>query len=398
MKLGLVLTTATLACNLFGNVNLAEILTRGLFVGTLLMVWLPLGFLVLKAIFHFILTSTLAMRLHTVQSHGKLIYTRICFGLRIFVIGVWIFFVVRYFSIEWIWQTIWEALQWELHLGSLSLSPTKLVLFLAVLWVTLLLARFVRFVLEQELLTRLSLDRGIPTAISRLVHYTLVGIGLFIASSAAGLSFSQFAIITGALSVGIGFGLQNIVNNFVSGLILIVERPVDVGDTVELGNLIGRVHTIGLRSSVVRTTTGAEVIVPNAHFIANEVINWTLSDQHRRIEIPVGVAYGSDPHAVIGALMAAARDQEGVLSVPEPTVLFDGFGESSLDFQLHFWTPEFQRWRTVRSAVTLAIHDELGKAGIEIPFPQRDLHVRSIDDSARRVLEKSSDRQTPPST
>ena len=397
LKLGLMLTTAALLFNIFGNFNLAEILTRGMFVATLLMVWLPLAYLVVKAILEFMLTSRVAMKFRTIQSHGTLIYTRVCFGLRALVIGTWIIFVVRYFSIEWIWEVYWQSLQWELRIGSLTLSPTNVVLFVLILWATMLLARFVRFVLEQEILSRVALERGLPTAISRLIHYALVGIGVFIASSAAGLSFSQFAIITGALSVGVGFGLQNIVNNFISGLILMVERPVDVGDTVELGALIGQVRIIGLRSSVVRTTTGAEVIVPNSHFIANEVINWTLSDQHRRIEIPVGVAYGTDPHAVIAALMAAAKDKKGVLSVPEPVVLFDGFGDNSLNFQIRFWTPEFQGWRVIRSAVALAIHDELKNAGIVIPFPQRDLHLRSVDDVVRQELDKLPRNQSPPS-
>jgi small-conductance mechanosensitive channel len=200
-----------------------------------------------------------------------------------------------------------------------------------------------------------------------------------IAVSAAGIDLSKFALLAGALGVGIGFGLQNIVNNFISGLILIFERPIQIGDVIELSELRGTVNRIGIRSSTIRTFSGAEVIVPNANLISNEVVNWTLSDKMRRIEIPVGVAYGSDPNQVLGILKTLARNHESVLKVPEPFVLFRGFGDSSLDFELRFWTGDFNTWMELQTQVTLLVHDALKGAGIEIPFPQRDLHIKSSD-------------------
>jgi small-conductance mechanosensitive channel len=181
----------------------------------------------------------------------------------------------------------------------------------------------------------------------------------------------------GALGVGIGFGLQNVVNNFVSGLILLYERPVQKSDIIEVGSLLGEVRRIGVRSSTVRTYDGAEVIVPNASLISQEVVNWTLSDRTRRIEIPLNVAYGTDPGRVIDLLLAAVTDKRGVLQMPQPVALFQGFGDSSLDFVVRFWTAEFDRWSQVSSDVRAAIYDAVRKDGIEIPFPQRDLHVRA---------------------
>jgi small-conductance mechanosensitive channel len=235
----------------------------------------------------------------------------------------------------------------------------------------------IRVVLEDEVFNRLSLPRGIPATISMLVRYSFITIGFFVAIAVAGISLDNLAIIVGAFSVGIGFGLQNIFNNLVSGLILAFERPVQVGDTIERGNLLGTVQTIGIRSSRVRTYDGAEVIVPNGHLISNEVINWTLSDQQRRIEVLVGVAYGTNVRTVLDLLRETAGSHEEVLSYPPPMALFQGFGDSSLNFRLLFWTGRFENWLQVKSEVATRVSEALKEAKIEIPFPQRDINFKN---------------------
>jgi small-conductance mechanosensitive channel len=207
----------------------------------------------------------------------------------------------------------------------------------------------------------------------------LVSIGFLLAATAAGMELSHLAIILGAFSVGIGFGLQNIFNNLVSGLILVFERPINEGDIVEVNSLLGRVKKIGIRSSIVRTFSGAEVIVPNGELISNELINWTLSDQFRRADVQVGVAYGTDPALVIDLLLNIATENKRVNKKPLPQAFFVDFGESSLDFRLLAWTNQEFRLE-VESELRLAINIKLKEAGIEIPFPQRDLHVRSMPD------------------
>jgi len=202
--------------------------------------------------------------------------------------------------------------------------------------------------------------------------------------AAAGIPLSNFAIIAGALSVGIGFGMQNVVNNFVSGLILAFERPIQIGDTIEVGQVLGEVKSIGIRASNVRTFDGAEVIVPNGDLISAQVVNWTLSDRRRRVRIPVGVAYGTDPQRVIDLLKEVANKHDEVVDDPKPNVLFRAFGESSLDFEMRFWTRSHDRWVGISSDIAVAANAALKEAGIEIPFPQRDLHVRSIDGQAVR--------------
>ena len=278
-----------------------------------------------------------------------------------------------------------------LVLGNFKISLLNIILFVVILWVTSLLSRTVRYLLKDDILPRANLTRGMSSTVSLLVNYAILGVGILLAFAAAGVQAGQLTILAGALGVGIGFGLQNIVNNFVSGLILIFERPVQIGDTIEVGTLIGKVTRIGIRASTVRTFQGAEVIVPNGNLISNEVVNWTLSDQLRRLEIQVGVAYGTDPQTVLDLLVEVAKSHESVLDTPEPFALFQSFGDSSLDFVLRCWTGDFENWVTVDSEVTVAVHDAIAKAGIEIPFPQQDLHVRSLDPSVTAAFEKKDD-------
>jgi small-conductance mechanosensitive channel len=213
--------------------------------------------------------------------------------------------------------------------------------------------------------------------ISVIVRFSMISVGIFLAVSAIGMPLNQLTIIISAFSVGIGFGLQNIVNNFVSGIVLLFERPVQIGDTVEVNNLIGSVKSMGIRSSNIRTFDGAEVVVPNANLISNEVINWTLSDKKRRIEIFSGVAYGSDVYLVKEILLGILNHHPDILKEPEPLVLFNDLGESSLDFRLLFWTDNYDKWIIIKSEVIFKIHDTFNEAGIKIPFPQRDLHIKS---------------------
>jgi potassium efflux system protein len=240
------------------------------------------------------------------------------------------------------------------------------------------LTKSVIFLLSHVILPQLSLRRGLPYAVSRITYYLLLLLVALATLSATGLEVNKFTVFTGALGVGLGFGLQNIVNNFVSGLILLCERPVHIGDTVDIGGLVGAVRRIGARSSTVLTTQGAEVIVPNSNLLSNQVINWTLSSEWRRIDIRVGVAYGTQPERVIRLLMGVAESHPGVLLDRPPAAFFLGFGESALNFELRFWCASQDAWFQLQSDVTVAIDKALRDAGIEIPFPQRELHIRSV--------------------
>ncbi|MBD3220776.1 mechanosensitive ion channel, partial [bacterium] len=260
----------------------------------------------------------------------------------------------------------------------ISVSLADILAFVAVVWLSFGLSRWLRALLEDEFLPRFRMPRGVPNTISRLTHYAVLLIGFLFAVNLAGLDLNRFTLLVGAFGVGIGFGLQNVVNNFISGLILLFERPVQVSDRVQVGSMLGFIEHIGIRASVIRTFEGAEVIVPNGQLISDVVTNWTLSDRMRRIDIEVGVAYGTDPDLVLGVLRRVADEHPDVLAEPEPYVLFMAFGESSLDFSLRAWTADYEQFLRIGSELRVGIARALKDAGIEIPFPQRDLHLRTV--------------------
>jgi small-conductance mechanosensitive channel len=190
-----------------------------------------------------------------------------------------------------------------------------------------------------------------------------------------GMDFSKVSIMAGAFGVGIGFGLQSIVNNFVSGLILLFERPMHVGDTVELGNLQGTVRRIGIRASVIHTGAGADIIVPNSQLITDKVTNWTLSDRLRRVDLQVGVNYGADPKRVIELLERTALAHPDVLREPAPRALFTAYGDSSINFELRVWPRQFHLAAQVKSDLATAVYDAVHAAGMSFPFPQREVRL-----------------------
>ncbi len=328
---------------------------------------------------------TLALRvrplglLRMVQRSRYLMRLRIRHVLRTLAFLVWAVTTLELVALRRpLVQTVEEILYFNIEVGSVSFTIGGIAAFVFTIWFSFQLSRFVRFVLSEDIFPRLQVARGIPYAISAFSHYVIVLLGFFIAIAAMGIDMDRFALLAGALGVGIGFGLQNVVNNFISGLILLSERPVQVGDTIEAGGALGEIKRIGIRSSTVRTWTGAELIVPNSELISERVTNWTLSDRQRRVDVPVGVAYGTDRNRVIDVLSEAVQDCPGILEQPAPAVLFRGFGDSSLDFEVRAWTDDLTGIARVQSDMAMAIGQAIDQAGIEIPFPQRDLHIRSI--------------------
>jgi small-conductance mechanosensitive channel len=280
---------------------------------------------------------------------------------------------------------LYDALGWivttPVSMGTVSISLGDVLAFVAVVVLAMGASRAIGLLLEEDVLPQTSMGRGVPHAIARTASYGVFFVGLLLALGAAGIDLSKVTILAGAFGVGIGFGLQNIVNNFISGLILLYERPIQLGDTVEVGPLTGEVKRIGIRSSTLRTFQGAEVIVPNANLIQEQVVNWTLSDRQRRIDLAIGVAYGTPPERVIEILLEIARANPEVNAEPEPLALFRGFGDNALNFELRAWAG-FENYLSVQSKLAIGVNEALQKNGIAIPFPQRD--VRLIVDDKRK--------------
>ena len=374
--LGPVFLAISLVANVLGYVILAEVIVHSGIIGAYLGILLYEGVAVIGGAVALVLRTGTAARINLVARHPELLSRRFTTILRLWAFLWW---GRRFLEVSLLWDPLssWvlELVESGFAIGSMHVSVGDLLAFLVTLVSAVLLSRFLRFVLDEDVLPRVPLPRGVPDTVSRITHYLIVGGGFFLALGAAGVPWDRFTILAGAFGVGIGFGMQTVVNNFVSGLILLFERPIQVGDTIEVGVLKGRVREIGIRASTIRTFDGAEVIVPNGNLVANEVVNWTLSDRNRRVEIPVGVAYGTDPASVQEILIRCAAEHAEVLKMPSPIALFRGFGESSLDFLLRFWAPS-AIWQDVASDVHVALNEALASAGVTIPFPQRDLHLK----------------------
>jgi small-conductance mechanosensitive channel len=266
--------------------------------------------------------------------------------------------------------------------GAVRMSVGDLLLFTLVAWLSFLVSNGVRFLLEEDVFPRVQLAKGLPLALSRMARYAILFVGFSMALGVLGLDLTKVTILAGAVGVGVGFGLQTIVNNFISGLILLFERPIRVGDAIQIGEFQGEVRRIGIRASTVRTWEGADVIVPNSHLVSERVANWTFAEPMRRMDIRVGVVYGTDPQRMIDLLLRVAAEHAKVLREPGPMALFLGFGESALNFELRAWTDWVGEWVLIRSELTVALNAALVGAGIAVASPQRDVRVRMVDGAA----------------
>ena len=273
------------------------------------------------------------------------------------------------------------SLAWARRLGEAPLSGTALTLERSLLLgisllVFILLTSALKRWIQERGIRRMGYEPGKAQALLTIGHYLVVFMGTLALLRVGGVDLASLAVMAGAFSLGIGFGLQTIIHNFVSGLVILLERPIKVGDRIEVQGVQGRVARISFRSTVVVTNDNISVIVPNADLITATVINWTQTDRSVRFVVPVGVAYASDTRLVVDLLLQAARNHPGVLRNPAPDVLLDGFGESSLEFQLRVWTQDFtDRPGILKSEINLAIHDLFRERGVEIPFPQRVVHL-----------------------
>jgi len=272
--------------------------------------------------------------------------------------------------------------QW-LHYPLFQIGKGEVTLFgiagtILLLMFVVLGERIFRRTIVKRMLARSQLDEALRYGIERILGYLFLVLGFYIALQTVGLDLSSLAVLAGAIGVGLGFGLQNIFSNFMSGIIILAERPIAIGDRVEVGGIAGQVSKISLRSTTVVTNDNISIIVPNSQFISETVINWSHGDPKVQFRLPIGVAYGSDTAKVKEVLLAVAANNSMVLPDPPPSVYFESFGDSSLNFELGVWTRDMVRSpRRFRSELNFAIDHGLAAAGIVIPFPQRDLHVKS---------------------
>jgi small-conductance mechanosensitive channel len=272
-------------------------------------------------------------------------------------------------------RRIFEAQLFKL--GETPITLIAIIELVLIIVVAFFVSKIVRKFFRRRVLSRFKLDDGSQFVILRLIHYVLMVIGLLLAINVVGIQLTSLAVIFGLIGVGIAFGLQNITSNFVSGVILLFEPSVDVGDYIQVGEIIGRVSSINMRSTTIITPENITLIVPNSRFIEETVTNWSVGDLKIRTSVRVGVAYGSDTELVTRLLLKAAEDHPTVLPSPEPDVLFNEFGDSSLNFELRVWIPNPNPGtrKKVISDLNYAVDAAFRESKITIPFPQRDVHL-----------------------
>jgi small-conductance mechanosensitive channel len=276
-----------------------------------------------------------------------------------------------------------EWLEKIIQYNFVSLGESKLTIGLVITLilsfvVLFILAEWVRKLLIHKILNRQQISSGTRQSIGTMVKYLLILAGVFSILQTNGIDLSAFGVLAGAIGVGIGFGLQNVTNNFISGLIILFEQPIKVGDRIEVGGISGDVITISARSTTIVTNDNISIIVPNSQFIDSQVINWSHNDHMIRFNFPVGVSYKENPEKVKLVLMEVADQNPGVLKSPPADVLFENYGESSLDFNLRVWSSEYvNKPKVLKSQLYFEIFRRFAEEGIEIPYPQRDLHLKS---------------------
>ena len=385
--IALALLLVAIVANVVGNISLADLLIYGTLTSTYASAIMFSAAFIVDDFVRMMVRSKIGQNLRMVTLRGAEIAQGTEKIARFVAVLAWLSATIGAFQL-WVpfSQRIKQLLETSWQFGELSFTLGGIGTFVLGVLIAVYASRTVRFLLNEEILSRVSWPPGAKSTTATLVYYGVLFGGLLLALNAAGIETSQFALIVGALGVGIGFGLQNVVNNFVSGLILMFERPIQPGDIIDIETLQGRVIEIGLRATRVKTWEGAEVVVPNGNLLSGNLVNWTLSDSSRRVELPIGVAYGSNVRRVLEILLRVATEQRDAMKDPAPNVLFVGFGESSLDLVVRFWTRDATVAVAARSEAGVAIAEALAAEGIQIPFPQRDLHIRSVDAGAAEAL------------
>lgn len=278
-----------------------------------------------------------------------------------------------------------------LKLGGATISLWTFVYFLLLLALLFFMAGKLRSWMVNHILVRTNLDLGARQAVGSITRYLTIMVGLLVVAQTAGIDLTTLNVLAGAIGIGVGLGLQNITNNFISGLIILFERPIKVGDRIEVGNVDGDVREIGTRSTTVVTNDNISIIIPNSKFVTDNITNWSHTDPRVRFHLPIGVACGSDVEKVKELLLEVGRENADVLTDPPAKVWFRSFGDSSLNFELLVWNSSLvHRKGQLISDLNFAIYNKLKENGIEIPFPQRDLNIRTYTQAFSNSLAKNN--------
>ncbi|WP_456276757.1 mechanosensitive ion channel family protein [Bacillus sp. AK128] len=297
--------------------------------------------------------------------------------------GTLIFLLLYFSKSDWMFASIYKV-------GNVEITLFLIIVAILIISLASRISKISTKVLLPNIYDRYNLDKGLRFTFDRMIHYSIMVIAVITSLTTVGIDLSALTVFAGIISVGIGFGLQNIASNFISGIILLFERPIKVGDRVIVDEIIGDVEKINMRATIIKTLDNEHIIVPNSYFLEEKVVNRSFSDPKLRLVLPIGVAYGTDVEKVRELLLEVAREENlaspTVLTVPEPFVNFVGFGDSSLDFELFVWIADPNQFIVIKSNINFRINRILAENNIEIPFPQRDLHIKSVNQEVKHTI------------
>ncbi len=366
-KIGLILLPAAFLADIFGYVNLGNLVGVTFLRSVNIAAVLYAAIRIIEGLIVIALHVRPLGSLRVITLHRPMLSRRTCRVVGFLAFLFWLYLLLNYFGfVTPLSAIVKTALNANLGIGSVNISVGRILGFLLAVWASFLVSRFLRFLLEEDVYHHFRLPPGVPYAISTMLHYAILLMGLVISLAALGIDLTKITILAGALSVGIGFGLQNVINNFVSGLILLFERPIKIGDVIEVSGNVGEVRRIGIRASVIRTSDGSEVIVPNGSLISSQVTNWTFSDQQRAVEVSVNVVGGADTQRVVELLKSVAAGHPDVAKQPAPQVYIVNFTAGAITFQLRVWTDRSREWAQLRSDLAVAVNDALAREKIAI--------------------------------
>lgn len=382
------------AANVAGNLSLAEYLVSPTIRLTFIAIAVRLGVVVTATVAVMALRTPVALLSRVIQQRGEVAAVKLRRLIGVAGFLLWLYLALFNLGLLTpILQSAAHLLKTEWQVGAAVISVRDFVIFFLVLVAAIIASRALRLILAEEIFPRFPFPRGVPDALVLLARYGVLLFGFLLALSSAGVDLGKVTLALSALGVGIGFGLQNVVNNFVCGLILVFEHPIQVGDYIEVGPHYGRVTRIGFRSSMLLVTDGSEVVIPNAELIGSKVVNWSLSDANSRLDIVVPVAHSADTARVIELLKSVADAHPQVRKYPPPRAVLSEISETALKFTLFSWVPTENR-SAVRDELRLAVDRTFREAGVPTPLPQADLHLHFPDAppsgvAAREALEPS---------
>jgi len=378
----------SLIASILGSIQLALLLSYATLGIIVVLYVLRTSILLIRSLIFLILMGPLMKHSYILKKDGRIVLKKMDKILRIFGIVFLIYIILEMLNIrKESLSAVVAFINYPLEVGEMSISIGRILAFFITIQIAIWISSLLRYILEKEIFPRSHLKQGVPNTILLMIKFTITLLGILLAFSAAGIQTDKLAIAMGALGVGIGFGLQNIISNFISGIILALERPITIGDLIEIPNVSGVVREIGIRASTVRTWDGSDVIVPNAELISNKLTNWTFYDRLRRVKVEVRVPFDTNIEAVSQLLLHSAGEIPEVMKKPEPYLNFSGIGTSAMEITLYGWINDSDKIFSYGTAIRKAVYKALRDAGYEMPVPKQEFKIDSeVDEKGNRNL------------